>query len=95
MVESSNGASSSQSTGSRASDRGAQPPRIELIGGEALSEVFKKEAAIPYFKDIYKDLVAYSDAKSRGINKFSMLKVSHQSLSAIHMPADSVNSCPF
>lgn len=29
--------------------------------------------AIPYFKDIYKDLVAQSDDKSKGINKITML----------------------
>lgn len=29
--------------------------------------------AIPYFKDIYKDLVAQSDNKQKGINKITML----------------------
>jgi len=32
--------------------------------------------AIPYFKDIYKDLAAQSDAKSKGINKVSVLNYS-------------------
>ena len=29
--------------------------------------------AIPYFKDIFKDLVAQSEEKSKGINKVTML----------------------
>lgn len=29
--------------------------------------------AIPYFKDIYKDLVSQSDDKKKGINKVSLL----------------------
>ena len=41
-----------------------------------LNEEFKKNVAIPYFKDIYKDLAAQSDAKSKGINKVSILNVS-------------------
>ena len=77
MVESTNGVSSSQSTSSRSSDKEAQPPRIELISDAMLSETFKKDTAIPYFKDIYKDLVDSSDAKSKGINKFCVLNVSH------------------
>ena len=41
-----------------------------------MNEEFKKNVAIPYFKDIYKDLAAQSDAKSKGINKVSILNVS-------------------
>jgi len=43
-----------------------------------LNEEFKKNVAIPYFKDIYKDLVQWSDQKSKGINKISILTVSSQ-----------------
>ena len=51
--------------------------RIELIDDNIiLNEDFKKNVAIPYFKDIYKDLAAQSDAKSKGINKVSMMNVS-------------------
>jgi len=32
--------------------------------------------AIPYFKDIFKDLAAQSDSKSKGINKVSILAYS-------------------
>jgi hypothetical protein len=32
--------------------------------------------AVPYFKDIYKDLVSQSDSKSKGINKVSILTYS-------------------
>lgn len=52
--------------------------KIELIDDNIiLNEEFKKNVAIPYFKDIYKDLAAQSDAKSKGINKVSILNVSH------------------
>lgn len=38
--------------------------RIELIDDTLnLNEEFKKNVAIPYFKDIYKDLVQQSDNK--------------------------------
>lgn len=38
--------------------------RIELIDDAMnLNEEFKKNVAIPYFKDIYKDLVQQSDNK--------------------------------
>jgi len=37
------------------------------------NEEFKKNVAIPYFKDIFKDLVAQSDDKSKGINKVTLL----------------------
>lgn len=51
--------------------------RIELIDDNIiLDEEFKKNVAIPYFKDIYKDLAAQSDAKSKGINKVSVLNYS-------------------
>ena len=56
--------------------------KIELIDDNIiLNEEFKKNVAIPYFKDIYKDLAAQSDAKSKGINKVSILNVS-----PIHFP---------
>lgn len=41
-----------------------------------LNEEFKKNVAIPYFKDIYKDLVSQSDAKSKGFNKITLLNYS-------------------
>ena len=41
-----------------------------------LNEEFKKNVAIPYFKDIYKDLVSQSDSKSKGLNKITLLNVS-------------------
>ena len=41
-----------------------------------MNEEFKKNVAIPYFKDIYKDLAAQSDARGKGINKVSILNVS-------------------
>ena len=50
------------------------PDVIELVDDAILNnEEFKKNVAIPYFKDIYKDLVAQSDDKSKGINKITML----------------------
>lgn len=50
--------------------------RIELVDDSlTLNEEFKKNVAIPYFKDIYKDLVQWSDNKSKGINKVSILTV--------------------
>ena len=54
--------------------------KIELIDDNIIfNEEFKKNVAIPYFKDIYKDLAAQSDAKSKGINKVSILNVSQRS----------------
>ena len=54
-----------------------QDLRIELIDDNIiLNDEFKKNVAIPYFKDIYKDLAAQSDSKSKGINKVSILNVS-------------------
>ena len=53
------------------------PQTVELIEEKlVLNEDFKKNVAIPYFKDIYKDLAAQSDSKSKGINKVSILNVS-------------------
>ena len=39
-----------------------------------LHEDFKKSVAIPYFKDIYKDLLQQSDQRNKGINKVSILQ---------------------
>ena len=41
-----------------------------------LNEEFKKNVAIPYFKDIYRDLVTQSDNKNKGINRITILSVS-------------------
>jgi hypothetical protein len=55
--------------------------KIELVDDSiALNEEFKKNVAIPYFKDIYKDLVQWSDNKTKGINKVSILTVILNSL---------------
>ena len=52
--------------------------KIELVDDAILkNEEFKKNVAIPYFKDIYKDLVSQSDDKSKGINKITMLTYSN------------------
>jgi len=52
--------------------------RIEMVDDAILkNEEFKKNVAIPYFKDIYKDLVSQSDEKSKGINKITMLTYSN------------------
>lgn len=40
---------------------------------EIESDEFKKEVVIPYFKDIYKDLVSRSEKKSQGINKVTII----------------------
>jgi hypothetical protein len=45
-----------------------------------LNEEFKKNVAIPYFKDIYRDLVTQSDNKTKGINRVTLLSVSHSKL---------------
>jgi hypothetical protein len=51
--------------------------QIELVEDSIiLNEEFKKNVAIPYFKDIYRDLVSQSDSKTKGINKVTMLTVS-------------------
>ena len=76
MVESTTETTSSQATGTNESQQ--QPTTLELIDDKiVLNEDFKKNVAIPYFKDIYKDLAAQSDAKSKGINKVSILNVSN------------------
>lgn len=50
--------------------------KIEFVDDTLqLSEEFKKNVAIPYFKDIYKDLVQQSDKKDKGVNKVSFLTV--------------------
>ena len=47
---------------------------MEFLDEKILSnEDFKKNVAIAYFKDIYKDLVSQSDSKSKGISKNSFL----------------------
>ena len=52
--------------------------KIELVDDAILkNEEFKKNVAIPYFKDIYKDLVSQSDDKGKGINKITMLTYSN------------------
>ena len=54
----------------------AQVTQIELVEDSIiLNEEFKKNVAIPYFKDIYRDLVSQSDQKTKGINKITMLTV--------------------
>ena len=40
------------------------------------NDEFRKNVAIPYLKDIYKDLASQSDQKSKGINRVTMLNVS-------------------
>jgi hypothetical protein len=51
--------------------------QIDLIDSNIIiNDDFKKNVAIPYFKDIYKDLVAQSDNKSKGINKITVLNYS-------------------
>ncbi len=58
--------------------------KIELVDDtQVLNEDFKKNVAIPYFKDIYKDLVQQSDQKSKGINKLSILTVVSPTLTLI------------
>ncbi len=50
--------------------------RIELAEDALVhNEEFKKNVAIPYFKDIYKDLQSQSDDKSKGISRVSLLNV--------------------
>jgi len=51
--------------------------KIELAEDSiVLNEEFKKNVAIPYFKDIYRDLVTQSDNKNKGINKITILQYS-------------------
>ena len=76
MVESTTETTSNSQAG--ITDGAQQSTQIELIDDKiVLNEDFKKNVAIPYFKDIYKDLAAQSDAKSKGINKVSILNVSN------------------
>jgi hypothetical protein len=50
--------------------------QIELVEDSIiLNEEFKKNVAIPYFKDIYRDLVSQSDSKTKGINKITLITV--------------------
>ena len=47
----------------------AEIDHIELVDEKILEDTeFKKNVAVPYFKDIYKDLVGQSGDKSKGIN---------------------------
>ena len=67
--------------------------KIELVDDtQVLNEDFKKNVAIPYFKDIYKDLVQQSDNKNKGINKLSILTVSF-SLYCMHPSLYYLNLC--
>ena len=51
--------------------------KIELIDENIIfNDSFKRDVAIPYFKEIYKDLAAKSDAKTKSINKVSVMNVS-------------------
>ena len=51
--------------------------QLDLVDSNIiLNDEFKKNVAIPYFKDIFKDLAAQSDSKSKGINKVTILNVS-------------------
>ena len=60
--------------------------KIELVDDtQVLNEDFKKNVAIPYFKDIYKDLVQQSDNKNKGINKLSILTVSFSLFCMSHL----------
>ncbi len=60
--------------------------KIELVDDtQVLNEDFKKNVAIPYFKDIYKDLVQQSDNKNKGINKLSILTVSASFSRSMHV----------
>lgn len=68
----------------------ADMDKIELVEDLIVqNEEFKKNVAIPYFKDIYKDLVNQSDDKNKGINKVAILTVSttHILTTTVHLPA--------
>ena len=64
--------------------KGANTLQIAIMTGKIelqedsviLNEEFKKNVAIPYFKDIYRDLVTQSDNKNKGINCITILSVS-------------------
>ena len=48
--------------------------RLELVDESILNnEDFKKNVVIAYFKDIFKDLVAQSDNKAKGVHKNTFL----------------------
>ena len=50
--------------------------RLELVDMDMTeNEDFKRNVVIPYFKDLYKDLLQRSDDKSKGINKIQILQV--------------------
>jgi len=54
--------------------------KLELTeDGLVENQDFKKNVAIPYFKDIFKDLVSNSDDKTKGINRITMLFVKNTS----------------
>jgi len=44
-----------------------------LFAEPAQSEEFKNKVCLPYFRDIYKDLLERSDNKNKGINRLSLL----------------------
>ncbi len=74
--------------------------QIELVEDSIiLNEEFKKNVAIPYFKDIYRDLVSQSDSKTKGINKVTLLTVSsyprslYLLFSTLRSPESSVSAC--
>ena len=52
-----------------------QSDKVELVEDERLLQdsEFKKNVAIPYFKDIYKDLSAQSAEKSKGVDKNALI----------------------
>jgi hypothetical protein len=55
--------------------------KIELAEDALVdNEEFKKNVAIPYFKDIFKDLQSQSDDKTKGINRVTLLNVFKSSL---------------
>jgi hypothetical protein len=49
--------------------------KLEIVEAFVIdNEDFKKNVVIPYFKDIYKDLVQRSDDKNKGINRIAMME---------------------
>lgn len=66
-----------EGTASTADAQSSVTNQIDLVESDIiLNDDFKKNVAIPYFKDIYKDLAAQSDSKSKGINKVTVLNYS-------------------
>jgi hypothetical protein len=58
--------------------------KIELAEDALVdNEEFKKNVAIPYFKDIFKDLQSQSDDKTKGINRVTLLNVFKSSLTSL------------